>query len=200
MILLVAVVAGFVAALIRSWIRHEKFMSLNIHGAWLVFAAFLPQYLAMSLQVTRERMPNSWMPYILVGSQLLLIVFVWLNRKQSGMWVMGVGLLMNFLVMILNHGFMPLSPETAQQLIEPGIQVSLTIGERVGFGKDILLTTAETKLWFLSDIFLLPKWTHYRAAFSAGDVLISVGAFLFLWSLGGPSQRKTTEEKNDKDL
>ena len=74
------------------------------------------------------------------------------------------------------------------------------IGERVGFGKDILLTTAETKLWFLSDIFLLPKWTHYRAAFSAGDVLISVGAFLFLWSLGGPSQRKTTEEKNVKDL
>ena len=200
MILLVAVVAGLIAALIRSWICHSKFISFDIQAVWLVFAAFLPQYLAFSLRATRERVPDSWIPFILIGSQLLLLVFVWINRKKPGMWAMGTGLFLNFLVIALNHGFMPLSPETAQKLIQPGVSVSLTIGERVGFGKDILLLVESTRLWFLSDIFLLPHWLNYRAAFSVGDILISVGAFLFLWSLGGSSQRESAEVKNAENI
>lgn len=200
MILLVAVVAGLIAALIRSWICHSKFISFDIQAVWLVFAAFLPQYLAFSLQFTRERIPDSWIPFILIGSQILLLIFVWINRKKPGMWAMGAGLFLNFLVIALNHGFMPLSPETAQKLIEPGVTVSLTIGERVGFGKDILLPIENTKLWFLSDIFLLPQWLNYRAAFSVGDILISVGVFLFLWSLGGPSQRESAEVTNAENV
>jgi hypothetical protein len=125
---------------------------------------------------------------------------VWVNRKKPGMWLMGAGLFLNFIVIALNHGFMPLSPETAQKLIQPGVSVTLTIGERVGFGKDILLPIEETKLWFLSDIFLLPQWLNYRVAFSIGDILIGVGAFLFLWSLGGSSQHKLSEVKNAEDI
>jgi len=200
MILLVAVIAGLVAVLIRSWISHEKFISFNIQAVWLVFAAFLPQYLAFSLPATRERIPDSWIPFILIGSQLLLLAFVWVNRKKPGMWAMGVGLFLNFLVISLNHGFMPLSPDTAQKLIEPGVTVSLTIGERVGYGKDILLPIENTKLWFLSDIFLVPQWLNYRTAFSVGDILISVGSFLFLWSLGDSSQRKSAEVKNAENI
>ena len=194
MVLLIAVVAGLVAALLRSWIRHEKFITLKIQSVWLVFLAFLPQYFAFSLQMTRERIPDSWIPFILIGSLLLLIAFVWQNRKLPGMWIMGLGLGLNFLVIALNHGFMPLSPETAQNLMEPGVNVPLTIGERVGYGKDILLQTQDTKLWFLSDIFLLPEWLNYKVAFSIGDIFISVGAFLFLWSLGGSSQQKSPPE------
>ena len=82
---------------------------------------------------------------------------------------------------------MPLSPETAQKLIPEGVTVDLAIGERVEYGKDILLPVNETKLWFLSDIFVLPKWFPNRAAFSTGDILLGIGSFLLLWSLGGPS-------------
>ena len=196
MILLFAVIAGLIAALLRSWIRHETFLSLKIKSVWLVFAAFLPQYFAFSLSITRERIPDSWIPFILIGSLLFLLVFVWENRDIPAMWVMGLGLILNFLVIILNHGFMPLSPETAQKLMEPGVNVPLTLGGRVGYGKDILLQTRDTKLWFLSDIFLLPEWLHYKVAFSIGDIFISVGAFLFLWSLGGSSQQKTLSEAN----
>lgn len=200
MVLLVTVVAGLIAALIRSWIRHEKFRSLKMRSVWLVFAAFLPQYLATSLSFTRERIPDSWMPFILIGSLILLMVFVWLNRTEAGMWALGCGLFLNFLVIFLNHGFMPLSPETAQKLTPPGVDVALTIGERVGFGKDILLPVEETRLWFLSDVFVLPQWMNYRVAFSIGDIFISVGAFLFLWSLGGSSQRKSMEAHNAQDI
>jgi hypothetical protein len=60
------------------------------------------------------------------------------------------------------------------------------LGQRVGYGKDILLAKEDTVLWFLGDIFLLPAFFNYPLAFSLGDILISTGAFWLLWQLGGP--------------
>lgn len=201
MVLLIAVGLGFIAALIRALVRHEKVGAIQFKAVWLVFLAFLPQYLAFSLSSTRARIPDSWIPAILLGSQALLIAFVVINRKKPGMGLMGTGLVLNFVVIALNHGFMPLSPATAQQLIPNGVSVNLTLGERVEYGKDILLLPEDTRLWFLSDIFLLPRWfQNYRAAFSIGDLILSCGAFWFLWSLGGPVPIHTLEVKHAQDL
>jgi hypothetical protein len=48
---------------------------------------------------------------------------------------------------------------------------------------------------FLSDYYTLPDWLHYPVAFSLGDVLIAVGAFWLLWSLGGPRKEKLLGRK-----
>lgn len=200
MVLLVAVVAGLLAGWLRSRLRHSTYQVVDLRSVWIVFLAFIPQLLAFSIPATREYIPDSWIPFILLGSQALLFIFVWENREKPGLWLLGIGLLLNFLVIALNGGFMPLSPEKAQHLIPPGVTVDLVLGERVGYGKDILLPTAETTLWFLSDIFLLPSWINYRVAFSLGDILISAGAFYFLWSLGGSSQNNSLEAQHVKDL
>ncbi|HAF62865.1 MAG TPA: hypothetical protein DCK95_11155 [Anaerolineaceae bacterium] len=200
MILLIAVAAGIGASLIRSWILHTKLQEIHIKSIWLVLFAFLPQWLAFNFSPTREIIPDSWIPLILLGSQLLLLVFVWQNRDLPGIKVMGLGLLLNFVVIALNHGFMPLSPETAQKLIPAGVTADLAIGERVEYGKDILLQVSDTNLWFLSDIFVLPKWFTNRAAFSLGDIFISVGAFLLLWSLGDSSPIHSLEVENAEDI
>lgn len=194
MILLIAVIAGIGAGVIRSLVNHTKFQDIHIQSIWLVFAAFLPQWLAFDFTTTRVMIPDSWIPFILLGSQFLLLVFVWQNRNLPGIKVMGLGLLLNFIVIAFNHGFMPLSPETVQKLIPEGVTVDLAIGERVEYGKDILLPVNETNLWFLSDIFVLPKWFRNRAAFSAGDILLGIGSFFLLWSLGGPSPIHTNKE------
>ena len=81
---------------------------------------------------------------------------------------------------------MPLMPENAARLLPAGSPVVLQLGERVGFGKDILLERANTRLWFLGDVFMLPEILRYPLAFSIGDILISVGAFWLLWKLGSP--------------
>jgi len=81
---------------------------------------------------------------------------------------------------------MPLPPENANRLIPPGSGIMLKVGERFGLGKDIVLTRAQTNLWFLGDIFMLPEWFNYPLAFSLGDILISTGAFWLLWELGSP--------------
>lgn len=186
MILLMAVLFGLLAGLLRAWIGKRAYKPFSLKGIWLVFIAYLPQFFAFNFAPTRAIMPDSWIPLILISSQILLLIFVWINRTQSGFILLGLGLVSNFLVISLNGGMMPISPETASQLIEPGSTVNLQIGQRVGTGKDILLPPEDTKLGFLSDRFTLPNWIPYRLAYSFGDIVISMGAFWLLWQLGGP--------------
>ena len=123
--------------------------------------------LAFFISATRDRIPDQWIPVILISTQFLLLIFVWLNRKQPGMWVLGLGLLLNLVVISLNGGWMPIAPETLMKLNVP--QETWEIGARHAFSKDMVLTKEMTRLWFLSDFLTLPKWIPYRVAFSIGE-------------------------------
>lgn len=188
MVLLIAVALGLAGGFFRARTSGRVYQTVDIKLVGLVLLAYLPQFFAFYLPATRSRVPDEWIPWILISSQLLLLVFAWANRKYPGFWLLGLGLLANFTVIALNGGMMPLLPEVADQLVLPGSESMLQRGQRVGFGKDILLAKEDTVLWFLGDIFLLPAHFNYPLAFSLGDILISTGAFWLLWQLGGPRQ------------
>lgn len=186
MILVLAVFLGLFAGVLRAWLTKRTYQPVGLKHLWIVFVAFIPQFLSFYIPATRVLIPDAAASAGLIFSQAFLFVFAFSNRNQPGFWVLTAGLLLNFLVITLNGGWMPLQPETAQKLIPPGVEVALEIGQRVGYGKDILLPTEMTRLWFLGDVFTLPGWLNYRLAFSIGDILISFGAFRFFWSLGAP--------------
>lgn len=186
MILLFAVIIGLIAGTIRAWTGKRAYAPISLRGIWLVLLAFLPQFFAFNFAPTRRLIADAWIPLILIASQIPLFIFVWINRTQSGFILLGMGLLFNFLVISLNGGMMPISPETAGKLVEPGISINLQPRQRAGYSKDIVLPVEETKLAFLSDRFTLAEWFPYRSAFSIGDILISLGTFWLLWRLGGP--------------
>jgi len=125
----------------------------------------------------------------LVGSQFALLLFAWANRTQPAFWLLGIGLLLNLVVIVANGGLMPITPETVAHLTkaEPGLVWQ--VGERLGTGKDIVLNAEATRLWFLSDRFLLlPDGLGYQVAYSLGDVVIALGAFWLLFSPNGHRQ------------
>jgi hypothetical protein len=190
LILLIALIAGLLAGWLRALWNKRAFQSIRLKYWWLVILAFIPQLVAFQWKVTNASFPDTWAPAALVSSQVILLVFVWFNRRDRRVWALGCGLLLNFLVIVLNGGLMPISPETVQTLIPNAPSGSWQIGDRLGTGKDIVLPVLSTRLWFLSDRFLSPAWFNYQVAFSAGDVLIAIGAFWLLWSLGGPLKLK----------
>jgi hypothetical protein len=185
MILAAAVVLGLAAGLIRAWIGKRPYQIISLRLPGLVLFAFIPQWIAFYQSRMGFGFPDEWAPVLLVSSQLVLLVFAWLNRKQPGFWLLGTGLFANLIVIIANGGLMPITPEMVRKLNPGAPEGSWTIGERLGNGKDIVLPAADTRLWFLSDRFYPPDWFHYSVAFSFGDVLIAAGAFWLLWTLGG---------------
>jgi len=186
MILLLALVAGLLAGLAWArWHGHAYAVPILQH-LWLVFVAFLPQFVVIYLPITREAFPEWLVAGCLLASQILLLGFVWLNRRIPGMSALIFGVVLNLAVMAANHGFMPISPQTASRLVS---QDRLEIQPASRFGmKDILLSPQDTHFEGLADRFLPPVWLPYQVAFSLGDVFIAFGAFWMLAKPGSPMQ------------
>jgi hypothetical protein len=185
MILLVGVVAGLVAGMARARFCKRPFQPFEIKGPWLVLVAFLAQLIVFSMPVTRSRIPDGWAEAALVGSNILLLVFAAINIRKPGFWVLSLGLLLNFLAIVLNGGLMPVSPTTLSHVFPSTPIDHWQVGTRLVYSKEIILPASATRLWFLADRFTIPQWIPNTVAFSYGDALISLGAFWILWSLGG---------------
>jgi hypothetical protein len=185
-ILLLAVVAGLLAGWIRAVVHGRTFGIPSIDRAWLALLALVPQFALFYLPGTRDNVPQLWVAAALTSSLVLLLLFVWCNRRYPPFWVMGAGLLMNLAAVALNGGLMPISLRTLQRMYPGAPSDVWNVGQRVGSSKNILLPVDETRLEFLADRFMLPPWAPNIVAFSLGDVLIAAGVIWFLWRAGGP--------------
>jgi len=190
MILVLGIIAGWLAGLVRSWITGKPYRVPELSKVWLVFFAVIPQLLVFQIPFTSGWFSDGWAAGVLVASQLVLLVFIWFNRDKLGMKILGVGLALNLLVIALNKGLMPISPETVLALY-PEMPISAwQIGFRPGRSKNILLPAGDTRLAWLSDSILLPEWFPWARALSLGDLVIVLGV---VWLLAVENPGETAE-------
>ena len=189
MILLASLVCGFSVCQLRAWFRQRALSAPQLRQPWIVVIAALPQFLAFGPTPARQQISDEYASAALAGSMALWLIFAWANRRLPGFWLLGLGLALNLLVIAINGGFMPISPETLHAIAPHAVPGSWQVGQRLGTGKDIVLLASQTRLRWLSDCLLLPVWIPYRVAFSAGDVLITLGAFCALWAAANPSKQ-----------
>lgn len=185
MILLVAVVVGLIAGACRAWIGKRSYRAYELKFPGLVLLAFIPQFFAFFLPATRTQFSDQLVSILFVSSLIILFIFSLFNILKISFWPISLGFFLNTLVIILNNGWMPITPEVVQKVNPNALQGSWSVGQRLGYSKDIVLTPEITRLWFLSDRFTLPGWMKYQVAFSLGDILIALGVVWLLWSLGG---------------
>jgi len=167
-----ALVLGFIIGFLRGG-SLRRLARLDIPYFYLIIAALLVQ---LSINI----LMRLWMApvlayFLLLSSYLLLLAAVWLNRQDEFLFLVLIGLILNFLVIALNGG-MPVSFQAAKML---GVDSGRYIGELAQDFKHVPLL-AGTKLKILGDIIPLPRPFPLPQIFSAGDIFISMGVFLFL--------------------
>ncbi len=185
MILLLAVLAGLLIGLSRAYKLKQPYLAPSLEAGWLAAIAFLPQLFIAYMPATRRLFDDGLASLSLLVSLVLFFVFAWLNRHLPGMPILIIGFLLNLVVIVVNGGWMPISPGTASLLAGRDVLQYMNLGNRFG-EKDILLPVQNIRLEILADRFLLPAWLPYKVAFSLGDVLIGVGAF---WLLVKPATK-----------
>jgi hypothetical protein len=180
MILALAVALGFAASLARHRGRALAQISrISLRSAWLALLALVLQWPMLRTQAgPTEELAVQQALFLL--SHLLLLAFVWRNRRQPAILLVGLGVTCNLLVILVNGGLMPIAPETLVR-INPGIPLEeWPLGIHYGYSKDIILAKDATRLWFLSDILVLPPPFPWPTAFSLGDLVIAAGIILLL--------------------
>lgn len=112
-------------------------------------------------------------PSLYVASTVLVLMALIVNLRQPGFWLITLGALANFTVIIANGGQMPASPDAFAAL--NGVPVVPT----TDFSNSVIANPG-TPFYFFADLFVLPRPMPFANVFSLGDVLIGVGGAWFI--------------------
>jgi hypothetical protein len=180
MILTLAVAVGLVVSLARYQGRaFSRIAALPLRSAWLAL-------LAVALQLPLLRTPAGPVERIRLQqvlfllSHLLLLILVWRNWRLTSVQILGLGVMCNLLVIAVNGGFMPITPQTLTQINPGSASDQCLAGFHYGYSKDIVLLREQTRLQALSDTWVIPPPFPWPTAFSIGDALIALGVAALL--------------------
>lgn len=164
-------VVSVTTAMLRGG-RLLNLAEIHLRYWWLLLVGFAMQFGRLSLPEA------AWAFEVGVSLILLsyipLITVVIMNRERTGMWLTGLGIVLNFTVITVNGG-MPVLAEAAQ--VAGGIVTDVSIPDTQ---KHVLLDH-QTRLAFLADVIPLRLFGQGQVL-SIGDVFLAVGLGAFLES------------------
>jgi len=175
------VIVSLIVALLRGG-SILRLGQLHIRHAYLILLGLVLQLFVFSpLGAGWE----PWRGYLYLVSLALLLLAVALNRDLPGIWLLGFGLFLNLLVIAANGGLMPLSVAAARRA---GFLDVIAALQATGRHRHVALMDEGTKLRFLGDTIVLGYPLPSASVFSPGDILVALGAFIFLqWAMLGPN-------------
>ncbi|WP_042200322.1 DUF5317 domain-containing protein [Paenibacillus camerounensis] len=185
------IIIGFIAGLFRGGLKHGlvQFSNIRLKSGWIFPLLLVFQFLMFYMQ-ERSSTVAAASGYIYIAVYVVGLIFLWLNRHNKGFWLIMIGVFLNFLVMLVNGGRMPVSYEAAS-VLDPIYLEMLKSGDAVT--KHYLLD-ASTRLAFLGDIIPLSSPYPRTQAISIGDVVMNFGIFLFILHIMTPAATTRTTQ------
>jgi hypothetical protein len=162
------VLAAISVPLARGDLRRLSTISFRYPG--LLFLALACQILVSAI-VTNKDIGAA----VHVASYVFVFAFIALNLRVPGLWLVGLGAVLNFTAIATNGGVMPADPAAL---------------ERAGISPDdetfvISSPVDDPNLLALGDRFNFPDWFPASNPFSIGDVLIVAGAGVGMHTASG---------------
>jgi hypothetical protein len=146
----------------------EKLSHLRIRARWTIAAALALQILIISVIPTEMAgLPGQALELV---SYALAVMFLAANRRIPWLWLFGLGGLSNLVAIGANDGVMPASPLA--------LRASGRVLHTGRFLNSAPLLHPHVAL--LGDVFSTPRTWPLANVFSAGDILLALGAFLLL--------------------
>jgi hypothetical protein len=161
-------------ALVIAMLRGGRLINLadiQLRSWWLLLIGLALQG-GTNLLPDRPWAEPAGIAMVLVSFGLLMLLVI-LNREKYGMWLTGLGVLMNFAVIAANGG-MPVLAEAAE--VASGFTVSEP--DLSGSFKHVLLDET-SRLALFADVIPL-RLASIGQVISTGDVLLAVGLGRFL--------------------
>jgi hypothetical protein len=171
------IILGLIVGFFRGGLRHGliQFSNIRLKAGWIFPLLLLFQFLMFYIQ-ERSSFVAAASGFIYTAVYAVGLIFLWLNRHNKGFWLIMTGVFLNFMVMLVNGGRMPVSLEAAS-VLDPIYLKMLQSGDAVT--KHYLLDSS-TRLPFLGDIIPLSSPYPRTQAISIGDVVMNLGIFLYI--------------------
>jgi lipoprotein signal peptidase len=144
----------------------RRLASLRLRHTWLVWLALLTQVVVISLLPDLDGLSLA----AHLSTYVLAMVFVLLNTRTAGTWLVAAGGVGNLIAIAANGGTMPADPDALRASgwsPAPGHFANSNV-------------VAHPRVAWLGDVFHTPSWLLVHSVFSVGDVVIVVGVAVFL--------------------
>lgn len=138
-----------------------------------IFIGFLLQIVIFSSKFQSSNLKN-YTGILFIVSYLLVLITILSNLHIKSMKAIGLGFLLNFLVIVLNGGYIPVSVKALQSV---GAYGKIELLKRYTRFNNCVLMGKNTNLNFLGDIIPIPL---LKQVISIGDIFILLGFFLII--------------------
>jgi len=173
--LLDVMVYSLIIGLLRRG-RWKGLATLPIKKVGLIILAFLIQFILVLFGERNCQLFSKIGIYLHIFSYILLLVALWYSKEIKGMKIIGIGVLINFIVILANGGQMPVS---AKALLKAEMNDMLPLLNSKSYVVHTLLTE-KSHLKFLADIIPLPPPYPRTRVLSIGDIVMGAGLFILI--------------------
>jgi hypothetical protein len=153
--------------------RLGRIGELRLRGLWLFFLAFALQVVAFPFGFLPWETGEGAAKTLWLVSYGCLLAAAVANRRILGAQVVALGMALNLVAILSNGGRMPATPEAMEAA---GLDFAV---------KHNSVASADPTVPWLVDRFAAPDWVPLTNVFSAGDVVIALGAVLLVFAATG---------------
>ena len=187
-----------IISIIIGLLRNGKLSSLSqisLKRIELIVLACLIQGGLIFLGSKKVKFVLDYSSYMIIFSYIVLLLAVWYNKKLKGINFIALGIIFNFVVIVVNGGHMPVLLSSLYKTGSNDFALVLKEGTYVTH----TLITEKTLFGFLADVIPLPPPFPDPSVVSVGDFFMFYGVFNLIQNAMVKRQNSEIRSQNSED-